>query len=84
MHRTIQRAGEIIITSPRSYHLWIALGTSTHACVNFALQHWLPFAQSSINTDPISRDHWKLPVEEVLFREALSVGKAYIASRTVL
>ncbi|EME27939.1 Lysine-specific demethylase 5B [Galdieria sulphuraria] len=42
--RTIQYAGEFIVTMPQAYHAGFSLGYTCAEAVNFACTDWLPFA----------------------------------------
>ncbi|GJQ14402.1 hypothetical protein GpartN1_g6193.t1 [Galdieria partita] len=42
--RTIQHAGEFIVTMPQAYHAGFSLGYTCAEAVNFACMDWLPFA----------------------------------------
>ncbi|KAJ7437136.1 jumonji superfamily protein [Mycena galericulata] len=54
-----QRAGEFVITCPKSYHAGFNHGFNFNEAVNFALPDWLPFGRECVQR---YREHRKLPV----------------------
>ncbi|PBL02905.1 hypothetical protein ARMGADRAFT_955558 [Armillaria gallica] len=54
-----QRAGEFVITFPKSYHAGFNHGLNFNEAVNFALPDWLPHGRDCVQR---YRDHRKLPV----------------------
>ncbi|KAJ7068692.1 PLU-1-like protein-domain-containing protein [Mycena amicta] len=54
-----QRAGEFVITCPKSYHAGFNHGLNFNEAVNFALPDWLPFGRECVQR---YREHRKLPV----------------------
>ncbi|KAF7302052.1 Jumonji superfamily protein [Mycena indigotica] len=54
-----QRAGEFVVTCPKSYHAGFNHGLNFNEAVNFALPDWLPFGRECVQR---YRDHRKLPV----------------------
>ncbi|KAF7332414.1 Jumonji superfamily protein [Mycena kentingensis (nom. inval.)] len=54
-----QRAGEFVITCPKSYHAGFNHGFNFNEAVNFALPDWLPFGRDCVQR---YREHRKLPV----------------------
>ncbi|KAF9037813.1 hypothetical protein BDZ89DRAFT_1061401 [Hymenopellis radicata] len=54
-----QRAGEFVITFPKSYHAGFNHGLNFNEAVNFALPDWLPYGRDCVQR---YREHSKLPV----------------------
>ncbi|KAJ7734042.1 jumonji superfamily protein [Mycena maculata] len=54
-----QRAGEFVITCPKSYHAGFNHGFNFNEAVNFALPDWLPYGRECVQR---YREHRKLPV----------------------
>lgn len=70
-----QRAGEFVVTFPRSYHAGFNHGFNVNEAVNFASPDWLPFGRKSIENYQMYRRN---PVfsHDQLVLEAASVAKS--------
>ncbi|GMH37089.1 hypothetical protein BSKO_04962 [Bryopsis sp. KO-2023] len=74
VYRAVQRPGEFIVTFPRSYHGGFSQGFNVGEAVNFALPEWFPIGRQAIERYGSLRTTHILPHEELLCREAISVG----------
>ena len=66
VYRAVQREGEIIATALKGYYCWMTTGICTNASISLAHQRWLPIGSLSARSS--------MPFEEILVKEALSVG----------
>ena len=60
MYKTLQKAGEFILTLPGSYHAGFSTGLNIGEAVNFASKSWLPFGAKAQNIYRLTRE--KIPV----------------------
>jgi len=60
VYKTLQKAGEFILTLPGSYHAGFSTGLNIGEAVNFASKSWLPFGAKAQNIYRLTRE--KIPV----------------------
>ena len=74
MSHTIQRAGEFVVTFPRSYHAGFSHGFNIAEAVNFAISEWLWYAEEAqqryltLRREPIISD------EEIVCKEIMEIA----------
>lgn len=71
VYRTVQHAGEFVITFPRAYHSGFNCGFNCAEAVNVAPVDWLMHGQNAVDLYSVQRRKTSLSHDKLLFGSAL-------------
>jgi len=75
---TVQKAGEFIVTFPRSYHAGFNHGFNCAESVNFATEDWINFGRQAVESYRFMRSA-VFPHEDIIYNAALKPENLQVA-----